>query len=373
MKFIKWLLLSSLLVLIIGSLTSCGNKENSQTAAEKMKADESVLPESSDPQQLPVRFQKPSYFTQDLKEDASIDEKEESAIKVGANITSTKGPQPLWDILKRLATLKGMNVSWASDVDQSVLVDVNISSDDNFFDAVDNLLRQVDYFHEVKDNTIVVKYKETKQFHITIPYMKGNYNTSVGGNFLSNREAASGTEGTVKIASVENTFDIWQNISANLDTLLSAWQTTTVSSTTTTTAAPAAATPAAATPAAATPAALPTRQFSNSSAYYTIDKSVGLITVTAPKSILEKVDFYIKSLTKELYRQVIIEAKIIEVYLQDNSRIGLDWGKVLENFNVLGSVQFGSNGQVWPWIPADPGLSPRSHSAAPISVSCSTQ
>ena len=64
-------------------------------------------------------------------------------------ITSTRGPQPLWDIIKRLATLKNMNVSWASDVDKNVLVDVNINANDDFYSALDNMLRQVDYYHEM--------------------------------------------------------------------------------------------------------------------------------------------------------------------------------------------------------------------------------
>ncbi|HIP82105.1 MAG TPA: hypothetical protein EYH19_00785, partial [Desulfocapsa sulfexigens] len=78
--------------------------------------------------QLPVQYQKPSYMV-DSGNVASLDEVvSDVAIKVGASIRSTQGPQPLWDILKRLAALKKMNVSWASDVDQNVLVDVDISA-----------------------------------------------------------------------------------------------------------------------------------------------------------------------------------------------------------------------------------------------------
>ncbi len=63
------------------------------------------------------------------------------------------------------------------------------------------------------------------------------------------------------------------------------------------------------------------------------------------------VENYIENLKKQLYRQISIEAKIIEVYLEDRSRIGLDWSSVLENFNIRGTVHFGANGQVYPWIP----------------------
>jgi general secretion pathway protein D/MSHA biogenesis protein MshL len=77
--------------------------------------------------------------------------------------------------------------------------------------------------------------------------------------------------------------------------------------------------------------------------------------VTAPRPLLEKVDQYVSSLRKALYQQVSIEAKIIEVYLQDNSRIGLDWSSVLKNFSINGTTYFGTagsggDGQVYPWI-----------------------
>jgi hypothetical protein len=95
-----------------------------------------------------VRYQLPGYVTTHDSQDAELGaDTAEHQIKVGATIRSTGGPQPLWDVLKRLANLKGMTVSWASDVNQNTLVDVDISANDNFFDAVDNLLRQADYFH----------------------------------------------------------------------------------------------------------------------------------------------------------------------------------------------------------------------------------
>ena len=46
------------------------------------------------------------------------------------------------------------------------------------------------------------------------------------------------------------------------------------------------------------------------------------------------------------------------MYLQDNSKIGLDWSLVLKDFDVGGTAFFGTagsggDGQVYPWIPAE--------------------
>ncbi|MHB8788525.1 MAG: pilus (MSHA type) biogenesis protein MshL [Desulfobulbaceae bacterium] len=347
-----------LLAFLLIFLVSCAKQEATSSGNDAKAPTEEVITETqkTEPAQLPVRFQTPSYYTQDQQaSDVLGEDTEDYAIKVGANITSTKGPQPLWDILKRLANLRGMAVSWASDVDQNVLVDVNISAEDNFYDAIDNLLRQVDYFHEVEGNTIIVKYRETKRYNIAIPFMKGGYTSNIGGNFLAGREAATGTEGTVKVLSADNKFDVWENVNTNLEKIVQEWRTQKteqqqVISTETTAGAK---TLDKVTEEMTQQA---TRQVSLGGSYFTIDKSVGLITVTAPRPLLEKVDSYIENLKKELFRQVIIEAKIIEVFLQDNSKIGLDWGQVLKDFSLSGLVEFGTGGQlgqIYPWNPPD--------------------
>jgi len=356
------LALLNILVLLMFLLVSCVNKDtNTQPPNDAQAAPDPVITQEKqpDPVQLPVRFQSPGYFTQDEKASDVLDEDAaDYEMKVGANISSTKGPQPLWDILKRVVRLKGMSVSWASDVDQNVLVDVDISADDGFFEAIDNMLRQVDYFHEVKGKSIIVRYRETRRFNIAIPYMKGTYDSNIGGNFLTDRDAATGTEGTVKVMSSGNEFDVWQSLTENLDAIIQEWRTqkteqveeivtedTTDRDSDT----------------MEEKLQQATRRITLGSSYYTLDKSVGLITVTAPRPLLEKVAFYLESLKKELYRQVIIEAKIIEVFLKDNSKIGIDWSLVLKDFDITGLVEFGTGGmlgQVWPWNPPAEKKSP---------------
>ena len=387
---IQWFHVFIVVLLIAPGLMACSaKKKNQQQAAKDAGKYEKNLqssPSQSQPQ-LPQRYQSAAFTTSVEKNNADIDkENSEYQIKVGATIRSTAGPQPLWDVLKRLANLKGMTVSWASDVDQNVLIDVDINAEDNFFDAISNLLRQADYYYETKGKTLIVKYKETKVYQLGIPFMKGSYTSSVGGNFMTKREGASNsTEGTVKIVSDKNEFDIWDNVKLNLDAILEVWSARREKETLDSTSVSGEAADAARTyegtvkqeGAGATKSESKQNSQSDhdsqaktaattersSKAYYTIDRSVGLISVTAPKPLLEKVDQYITNLKKELYRQVILEAKIIEVYLQDNSKIGLDWKEVLKDFSISGTTYFGTagfgtaetgrDGQVYPWIPAE--------------------
>ncbi len=346
------------MVLLLLFATSCGNQQ--QTVSEKPAAPveqqtETMKPaEVKKPEALPVVYQSPSYMVDsDNAEDLALGT-EDAVLKVGATIKSTRGPQPLWDILKRLASLKKMNVSWASDVDQNVLVDVDISANDDFYESIDNLLRQVDYFHEVKGNTIIVKYKEVRQFRIAMPFVKSDYKTGTGGNVLGSNEASSNIDGTIELKAEGNTFDIWENIQANMDKIIALWNTKAVTPDMPSTASGETgdAAPAGNEPVQAT------RQVSSGDAQYIIDKPVGIITVTAPRPVLNELQRYFDNLTRELYKQINIEAKIIEVHLTDNSSIGLNWDQVLSNFNVTGTVTFGDaarGGQIWPYVSSNTG------------------
>ncbi len=245
--------------------------------------------------------------------------------------------------MKRLANLRGMSVSWASDVDKDVLVDVNIRAEDDFFKAVDNLLRQAGYFHEVKDNTIIVRFKVTRQYHVSIPNMKGNYSSNVGGDFIPTGEetdTGTHTEGTAKITSDKNEFDLWKNIEDNLNVLLAQEKTVKVNDNKEHKKADKATDKTKNDSTETTKKA--TQRKSAEEPYFFIDKSLGLITVTAPLRLQNIIDRYFKNLNREIYRQVSIEAKIIEVFLRDNSTIGINWKTVFDGLNINGVLGFGN-------------------------------
>ena len=351
-------------LLFLVFLASCAHQQQAVTEKPISPPEQqaAAMPDfKKAPAMLPVMYQNPAYMVDSEDQDELFSGSEDSILKVGATIKSTRGPQPLWDILKRLAALKKMNVSWASDVDQNVLVDVDISAGDDFYEAIDNLLRQVDYFHEMQGNTIVVKYKEVRQFRIAMPFVKSNYKTGTGGNVLGSNDASSNIDGTIELKSDENSFDIWENVQANMDTIINLWNTEAV----TPEAAPAEGGEEAAAPAPTDTPQQATRRVSSGGVAYLIDKPVGIVTVTAPRPLLDELQRYFDSLTSELYKQVAIEAKIIEVQLSDNSYLGINWTSVLKNKSLTGLVTFGAagddpngnytQGQVWPYVFSNEG------------------
>ena len=344
------------LVLFACTPTTTELEETTAEAAkpETTKPATDFAPSSS----LPVQYQKPSYMVDSAGKDELDSQADDVVLKVGARISSTK-KVALREIMKPLASQKKLNISWASDVNQDALVDVDIKADDEFYKAIDNILRQVDYFYELQGSTIVIKYRETKQFHVAMPFTKQTFSTGTGGNVLGGDVGGEGiaknVEGTIKLVSEKNEFDIWNNITANMDSILKVERTKKITSLKDEPA-----------PEDASNAKTEGKGKAKDGSenvktevevtggaenYYLIDKPVGLITVTAPRPIIEKVDAYFKSLHKEIYKQISIEAKIIEVQLIDNSSIGINWDSVLKNFQITGSVEFGDNGSIFSWNP----------------------
>ncbi|MFC1837399.1 type II and III secretion system protein [Thermodesulfobacteriota bacterium] len=277
---------------------------------------------------LPVRFQKPSYLIKDMGlTDAAADADDELTLKVGADITTTAGPVTLRDIMKQLASLHNMNVSWASDVDQYVYIDVDIRADDDFFEALENMLRQVDYFYELKSNTIIIKFKETRKFHVALPpRIKGQANINTSGGTTTNTES-------------DNTR--WSSIENSLSQILDIWSQRYEA------------------PPSAKPSddedekkAAPKQQKATltktSSGFYTVDTSLGLITVTAPRPLLDKVQIYVDTLKEEMYKQINIEAKILEVTLDQSSNKGINWEELLSGSIFNFTASFGDAGQIYP-------------------------
>ncbi len=337
-------------------ISACAPAAKTEATQDPLAAKTSIAGKQSktlEAGQLPVRYQNPTYMLGETStQNIGTGGAEGLTIPVGADISSNTGPVALRDIMKRLAALKGMNISWASDVDQMAMVDVDIRAEDDFFRSLENILRQKDYFHEVQGNTIVVKYRETRKFHVAMPFMKSTYNTGVGGDVLGGGATTSGLKGNIQLTSEKNDFDIWANISGNLDQILGIWEETVT--TPSSEAAPAGDTAAQPPTPAKQTSTTNKRNVQAGKGYYSIDKPIGLITVTAPRPLVEKIAVYLDNLKTELYRQISIEAKIVEVSIDNTENRGIDWTNFLTGKNVDFTL-FGPNGIIYDAAEANSG------------------
>lgn len=348
-----------------------------QSEGQSEKQDAVNMDSSTTAGQLPVRYQRPAYMLGRPKVSGDGGQLGELTLPVGADISTPSGPKPLGSIIGQIVAMKNMSVSYATDVDQNALITVNVLADQDFFRAIDNILRPLDYFYELDGNTMVIKHKETKKYHIAMPFVSSTYATGVGGNVLGSTDN-NNMNGTLSIDSKGNLFDIWENIQVNLDKILEIWterassagdssgnnssssggddnaRTSTESKLETKTSTQ--------DPESGRASQMTIVQRAAGKGYYTIDKPIGLISVTAPRSLQGKIESYMNSLKSELYKQISIEAKIVEVTLTEDNTTGINWGTLLgpdsAGFNF--TMDMGKTGSIIKSTTNAPGSTPGS-------------
>ena len=375
-----------LLFLIIGFMTGCVASKQSRTSTPEaqpktdqgmedantslqteVQPEEQSVPYSAPASSRPPVNWQPSFTVEDIQvKESALGLRE---LKVGANIESQSGTVVLRNVIKGLANLKDFNVSWNEDANPNAPVDVDIKADDDFWVALDNVLRQLDYFFEFKNDTLIIGYKQTKTYSVAMPNVSYTFTTAIGGNMLGGSTNTANL-GEVSLATVPteeqetegsqtryvNRYDLWKSFRQNLNQILEIWEpmapgreeiAPTVQAQPPTTQPQQTATPE------------PSGPVRSGKGSFTIDESLGIVTVNASPSLQKHAADYIDTFKSWLYRQVAIRADVIEVVLSEESSRGIDWSKVLkaserEKPLISGTVKFGDQGKVYYMDYSDP-------------------
>ncbi len=225
---------------------------------------------------------------------------------MGAEFITQEGKVDLGDVIKAMADHKGFSVSWSDDVDQQRPVDCHIKAADDFYESLDHILRQLDYFYEISGDTVVVKYKETKKYHIAMPDFTEKLETSLGGNMLPGGEGETGMVATASLEVNSEEYSFWEDLTTVLNSIVNC----------------------------------------EGCPEPVIDKALGTITINASKNVHKAVESHLAAVKEEAYKQVVVEAKIIEVALSEDYAKGIDWGNVFSSVAENNDIQgrsFGGN------------------------------
>lgn len=208
---------------------------------------------------------------------------------------------PLRDVLHIIAEASTLNLVMERGVDPDVPMTLTLR-DVSVEDALTAIFAAVDYFYTVKNNMLIVKAVDTRIFEIGHPAIAQTYNVSVGGSILSGAAssgvARSDRKGTVtqSIKGDTTAFDFWkameQSITAIVERHASADEEVQES--------------------------------------VIINRMTGTIFVTATKRNIERVERFINTVKKVISRQVMVEARIIEVRSTKSMRFGIDGDPVFE-------------------------------------------
>jgi len=225
------------------------------------------------------------------------------------NITARN--TPLRDVLHVISEAASLNVVMEKGVDPETPVNItlkNVTAED----ALKTIFGSVDYFYVFKENMLYVRAADTRIFELGHPALEQKYSIDIGGDMLAgatstaSSSGSSGGGGTGVKGSITQTsksddtaFKFWEAIEKSISTILGAKE----------------------------PGASSQHSFS-------LNRLTGSIIVTASKKDLERVEQYINNLRTIIGRQVLVEAKIIEVQLNDNFKLGIDWSYITSDVDI---------------------------------------
>jgi MSHA type pilus biogenesis protein MshL len=227
------------------------------------------------------------------------------------NITARN--TPLRDILHVIAEAASLNVVMEKGVDPETPVNItlkNVTAED----ALKTIFSSVDYFYVFKENMLYVKAADTRIFELGHPALEQKYSIDVGGDMLAGATSTSSSSGssggggagtgvkgsiTQTVKSDDTAFKFWEAIEKSMSTILGTKESATSMQQT-----------------------------------FSVNRLTGSIIVTASKRDLERVEQYINNLRMIIGRQVLVEAKIIEVQLNDNFKLGIDWSYITGDVNI---------------------------------------
>jgi MSHA biogenesis protein MshL len=193
----------------------------------------------------------------------------------------------LEDIIYPLVKGADVNVIWDKEVNRRTLVSVSFE-DLTFGEALEAVFAPTDYLYSINSPTLWVKLVDTRIFELGYVPNKISSSIQIGGDVLGAIQEAGGISGSFQITSATDpdAVDLWKQVEGGIKSIISA------------------------------------------DGSYFINKLANMVTVTDRKRNLKMAADFIERLKSTLGRQVLIEAEVVEVTLEQTQSYGIDWSAV---------------------------------------------
>ena len=229
---------------------------------------------------------------ENVKEGKALKEKAGEGIHVHLSFDEAD----IKDALLALAKATGYSIVIPPDIKGKVTVDLNGNSIE---ECLDDLLLPLDYSYKVDGKKVRIITKTTRIFHIVFPPSQRTFSSNIDATIGSSSGGSDtgGSSGTASM-SVANSYtaDFWEEVKSTIESILK----------------------------------------DDPSAHYSIERSTGVVIVTAKPGKIKEISNFISKLNRFSEKQVLIEAKIVEVKLDKRNQTGINWKFLTEN-NLLGA------------------------------------
>lgn len=221
--------------------------------------------------------------------------------KVSINVTEHV---PLKQILMEIAKQVKIDLQLDKDIDSHVVFQ---ASNRSFIEIIEDLCEITDLRFRVKNQAIRIERDTPYSENYNIQFLNVSRNSQnrisvatdvFAQNGVTNPSSSNNDNGSNSSVTVETKNDFWAELEDNIKILLFQEH----------------------------------KQHKTKnkieSSTYSVHKQGGLITIYAPEKAHKRIQSYLAKLKFSVSRQVLIEAKIIEVTLKDEYRAGIDWQKL---------------------------------------------
>ena len=195
----------------------------------------------------------------------------------------------LSNILYQVSKQSGLNLIIDKDVDINMPITLSVQGA-LLLDTLDVIMNISGCYYKLSGNILHVKQFEQKNFFIPYVHISSSFKTKLGGDTgaKGSTDASSGLNGDFKLI-YDNPSEInnfYEQLEKNIASLLSP------------------------------------------DGKYTLNKFTGTLNVYDKKKNIEAIESVVEKIKKQSGRQVLIEAKILEIILNDDHSLGVSWEAV---------------------------------------------
>lgn len=203
----------------------------------------------------------------------------------GKTISLSAENANLRQVLYLISQNAGLNLIIDKDVDAATNITLTLDKAPTE-DALDTVMELSGCSYTLKGNMLYIRQYSQRTF--TIPYIhtQSSFDSTLGGDILGtagNASTAISGKFALNYKNPVESNDFYKQIETNIKELLS------------------------------------------ENGKFTLNKFTGTLVVTDKKPVLDSIDDMLKKIKKSASRQVLIEAKILEVVLNDTHQLGVDW------------------------------------------------
>ena len=191
---------------------------------------------------------------------------------------------PLEDVLVPIVAEAGMSIVWEKGVNPRTPVTVSFQSK-SLDEALEAILAPTEYLYSTNSPSLHIKLFDTEKFELGEVPNKIMSSVAVGGDVLGTNQELGQLSGSFQVSGQtrEESVDLWKQVEEGVKKLISP------------------------------------------EGDYFINRVAGIVVVTDRKKNLKEVEKFIDLVKNSLGRQVIIEAEVLEVSLEDQKSYGIDW------------------------------------------------